>query len=155
MNTIKKPVAVLSIAGPARTGKSYILSRLLGDPKAFQLGHTTDACTKGIWMSTSVLECKEYCIILLDTEGIDAMNDQASNDAKILVTTLLLSSYFIYNSSGVPHRDDLEKIRLVEYYNGRYNFTNVSYHVCAKLLNSLVSIDKVLFWKLQLYDCMT
>ena len=134
LNTIKKPVAVLSIAGPARTGKSYILSRLLDDPEAFQLGHTTDACTKGIWMSTSVLECEEYCVILLDTEGIDAMNDQASNDAKILVTTLLLSSYFIYNSAGVPHSNDLEKIRLVEYYNGRYNFTNVSYHVCAKLL---------------------
>ena len=113
LNTIDKPVAVLSIAGPTRTGKSYILSRFLGDSGAFQLGHTTDACTKGIWMSTSVLECEEFCVVLLDTEGIDAVNDQATNDAKILVTTLLLSSYFIYNSTGVPRNNDLEKMRLV------------------------------------------
>ena len=113
LNTIDKPVAVLSIAGPTRTGKSYILSRFLGaDSEAFQLGHTTRAHTKGIWMSTSVLECDEYCVILLDTEGIDAVNDQAGNDAKILVTTLLLSSYFIYNSLGVPRNNDLEKMRL-------------------------------------------
>ena len=111
MNTIDKPVAVLSIAGPARTGKSYILSRFLGNSEAFQLGHTTDACTKGIWMSTSVLECEEYCVVLLDTEGIDFVIDQASNDAKILVTTLLLSSYFIYNSQNVSRSSDLEKMR--------------------------------------------
>ena len=113
METIHKPVAVLSIAGPTRTGKSYILSRILGDPEAFELGHTVRAHTKGIWMSTSVLECSEYCILLLDTEGIDAVNDQASNDAKILVASLLLSSYFIYNSVGVPRSNDLEKMRSV------------------------------------------
>ena len=111
LNTIHKPVAVLSIAGPTRTGKSYILSRILGDPRAFELSHTMRAHTKGIWMSTSVLECSEYCILLLDTEGIDAVNDQATNDAKILVSTLLLSSYFIYNSTGVPRKNDLEKMR--------------------------------------------
>ena len=115
LETITKPVAVLSIAGPTRTGKSYILSRLLGDPEAFELGHTARACTKGIWMSTSVLECHEYCVLLLDTEGIDSVNDQASNDAKILVSTLLLSSYFIYNSLGVPRSYDLEKMRLSYY----------------------------------------
>ena len=113
METIDKPVAVLSIAGPTRTGKSYILSRILGDPKAFELGHTVRAHTKGIWMSTSVLECGDYCILLLDTEGIDSVNDQASNDAKILVASLLLSSYFIYNSRGVPYNNDLEKRRSV------------------------------------------
>ena len=112
LETIDKPVAVLAIAGPTRTGKSYILSRILGDSTAFELGHTTRAHTKGIWMSTSVLECSEYCILLLDTEGIDAVNDKATNDAKILVSTLLLSSYFIYNSTGVPRKPDLERMRL-------------------------------------------
>ena len=112
LETIHKPVAVLSIAGPIITGKSYILSRFLGDPEAFELGHTVCPNTKGIWMSTSVLDCSEYCILLLDTEGIDAVNDQASNDAQILVSTLLLSSYFIYNSIGVPRNYDLEKMRL-------------------------------------------
>ena len=111
LETIHKPVAVLSIAGPTRTGKSYILSRFLGEPDAFELGHMPRAHTKGIWISTSVLECSKYCIVLLDTEGIDSVNDQASNDAKILVSTLLLSSYFIYNSMGVPRSNDLQKMR--------------------------------------------
>ena len=89
---------------------------ILGDSKAFELGHTARAHTKGIWMSTSVLECSEYCILLLDTEGIDAITDQASSDAKILVSTLLLSSYFIYNSMGVPRNNDLQKMRLAHIY---------------------------------------
>ena len=111
LETIKKPVAVLSIAGQTRTGKSYILSRFLGDPEAFEVGHTMRAHTKGIWMGTSVLECSEYCILLLDTEGIDSVAVQASNDAKIVLSTLLLSSYFVYNSVGVPRNNDLEKMR--------------------------------------------
>ena len=113
LETINKPVAVLSIAGPTRTGKSYILSRFLDDPEAFELGHTMRSHTKGIWMSTSVLDCSEYCILLIDTEGIDSATDTTSNDAKILVSTLLMSSYFIYNSVGVPHNNDLEKMRSV------------------------------------------
>jgi hypothetical protein len=40
----KKPcvakVSVLGITGIARKGKSYLLSRALGDPKAFELGHS-------------------------------------------------------------------------------------------------------------------
>ena len=111
LKTIHKPVAVLSIAGPTRTGKSYILSRLLGRSGVFELGHTARAHTKGIWMSTSVLECSEYCILLLDTEGIDAVNDKVSNNAKLIVATLLLSSYFIYNSLGIPRNNDLQKMR--------------------------------------------
>ena len=108
---INKPVAVLSIAGPCRSGKSYILSRLLGSHDAFQLGHTMDPKTFGIWMGTTALECDDYVIVLLDTEGIDAVSATAANDAQLLVLTLLLSSYFIYNSIGVPYARDLEKMR--------------------------------------------
>ena len=111
LKTIKKPIAVLAVAGPCRTGKSYILSRILGIAEAFQLGHSVNSQTMGIWMGTSVLDCEDYCILLLDTEGIDSVAAEATNDAKILVTTLLLSSYFIYNSMGIPHNNDLEKMR--------------------------------------------
>jgi len=108
---INKPIAVLSIAGPSRTGKSYILSRLLGIPGAFKLGHTMNAQTYGIWMGTRALECNEYVIILLDTEGIDATTSTDTSDAGILVATLLLSSFFVYNSMGVPRKTDLEKMK--------------------------------------------
>ena len=111
LKEIKKPVAVLSICGPYRTGKSYILSRILGSCNAFDLGHTMDACTFGIWMGTTALECEDYVLLLLDTEGIDAVGASGSDDARILVMTILLSSYLIYNSQRVPTGTDLEKMK--------------------------------------------
>lgn len=70
LETINKPVAVLSICGLFRSGKSYFLSRLLGRPGAFEMSHGMQACTRGVWMATTVLECKDFVTILLDTEGI-------------------------------------------------------------------------------------
>ncbi len=40
LESIERPVAVVAICGPRRTGKSYILSRMLGSADAFELGHT-------------------------------------------------------------------------------------------------------------------
>ena len=111
LRKIKKPIAVLSISGPYHSGKSYILSRLLGSHDAFQLGHQMDAKTFGIWMGTTILELNDYAIVLLDTEGIDAADSSEEGDASFLVLTILLSSYFIYNSLNVPRKQDLEKMR--------------------------------------------
>ena len=49
--------------------------RLLGEVDAFDLGHTFDPKTFGIWMGTKILvgkdkNGKEMAILLLDTEGI-------------------------------------------------------------------------------------
>ena len=114
LKNIKKPIAVLAIAGPCRTGKSYILSRMLGSGDAFALGHTFDAKTFGIWMGTSVLECDDHVVVLLDTEGIDHISADGTEDSRILVLTLLLSSYFIYNSTRVPEHGDLQKMKLAK-----------------------------------------
>ena len=54
LSTIRDPLAVVSIAGMARSGKSYILSRLLGSSDAFKLGHSMDPETFGIWIGTQV-----------------------------------------------------------------------------------------------------
>jgi hypothetical protein len=45
-----RPVTVVTIAGQYRTGKSYLLNRLLGRSDIFSLGSTSDAVTKGFWM---------------------------------------------------------------------------------------------------------
>ncbi|XP_078583590.1 uncharacterized protein LOC144866179 [Branchiostoma floridae x Branchiostoma japonicum] len=108
---IEEPVSVISICGPCRSGKSYILSRLLGTSDAFELGHSMDPQTFGIWMGTKVLRGKDFTIMLLDTEGIDAPGASAGQDASILVMTILLSSYLIYNSLNVPYKGDLEKMQ--------------------------------------------
>ena len=111
LKSINKPVGVLSIAGPYTSGKSYVLSRLLGKSNAFDLGHTMNAKTFGIWMGTSVLECDSHVIVLLDTEGIDACTASGQEDTRIFVLTLLLSSYFIYNSKGIVEKSDLDKMK--------------------------------------------
>ncbi|XP_066264675.1 guanylate-binding protein 3-like [Branchiostoma lanceolatum] len=111
MEGIEGPVSVLAICGPCRTGKSYILSRLLGTADAFELGHLVFSKTLGIWMGTKVLRGKDFTIVLLDTEGIDAVGASAGQDASILVMTILLSSQLIYNSLSVPHKGDLEKMQ--------------------------------------------
>ena len=54
LSKLHDPIAVVSIAGMARSGKSYILSRLLGSSDAFKLGHSFDPETFGIWIGTQV-----------------------------------------------------------------------------------------------------
>ncbi|XP_066280624.1 guanylate-binding protein 1-like [Branchiostoma lanceolatum] len=108
---IEEPVSPLAICGPCRSGKSYILSRLLGTADAFELGHRMDPKTFGIWMGTKVLRGKDFTIVLLDTEGIDAAGASADQDARILVMTILMSSLLIYNSLNVPYKGDLEKMQ--------------------------------------------
>ena len=110
LESITKPVAVLSICGPYRSGKSYFLSRMLGRKETFKLGHTMEACTRGmVWMASSVLECDEFVLLLLDTEGIDAADKSNAGVANLLVLTMLLSSTFVYNSTRVPRGRDLKK----------------------------------------------
>ena len=110
LQTIDKPMAVLSICGPYRTGKSYFISRVLGLPGAFRLGHSMQACTRGIWMATTVLECEKFVTVLLDTEGIDAVGASETLAMSLLTLTTLLSSFLIYNSKRVPQKVDLSKM---------------------------------------------
>ena len=44
------PVCVVSIAGPYRKGKSYVLSEAFSQPQVFPLGHHFTPETMGIWL---------------------------------------------------------------------------------------------------------
>ena len=41
-------LAVISVIGPYRTGKSFLLNRFAGKQKGFEIGNSTNACTKGM-----------------------------------------------------------------------------------------------------------
>ena len=111
LKSIKKPVAVVGICGPHRSGKSYFMSRIMGSDNEFTVNnHVGKPCTRGIWMSTSVLAVEEYAVILLDTEGIgDASEEALSMDGKMhyLILTTLLCSYLIYNIKGILTDSDM------------------------------------------------
>ena len=108
LRDIGKPVSVLTICGPARGGKSYILSRILGHPGAFKLGHSMSPQTYGVWMGTHYLDFGEYAMLLFDTEGTDAVGANSGDDISILLLATLLSSCLIYNSKNVPTKHDLQ-----------------------------------------------
>lgn len=113
LRTIKKPVAILTICGPYRTGKSYYLSRILDDSKVFHSSQGIDACTHGMWMATMILECEDFAIVLLDTEGTDSLDgrDRQTIIRNYIVLSSLLSSVLVYNCKGPPTLSDVERMR--------------------------------------------
>ena len=120
LRSISGPVCVIAIVGPCRSGKSYILSRLIssvGTQCHFHLGHEMDPKTMGIWMWDQPFKMKlknfeeDVTIVLLDTEGIDAANATDEGDSQIFTLSVLLSSLMIYNSMSVPKREDLNQMQ--------------------------------------------
>jgi GTPase SAR1 family protein len=117
ISSIKGEIGVIGVAGLYRTGKSYVLNRLLGKQDGFAIGPTVNPCTKGIYTWGRPIEAtkngKKIYYILIDTEGIGSIQQDQTYDAKIFSLTLLLSSYFIYNSMGMIDEHALDKLSLV------------------------------------------
>ena len=128
IETLPQPLAIIACAGGYRTGKSLFLNRgllQLTNGKGFAVGNSTNACTKGLWIHTSLLKVahkktesgsgeKEYVnVLFIDTEGLGAFDANDTHDAKIFALALLLCSYFVYNSVGKIDEDSIGKLSLV------------------------------------------
>jgi len=114
IKNIKKKIAIITVAGQYRTGKSYLLNRLLGRQSGFELGSTINPCTKGIWMWSKPININENLqAIFLDTEGLASLSRNVHVDTMIFALALLMSSYFIYNSMHALNEKALESLGLV------------------------------------------
>jgi len=140
LSQLQGPVAVIAIAGLYRTGKSYLLNRLLGKQKGFAVGPTVNPCTKGIYVWGDPPKRNGVNIILLDTEGLGSTQQDQSYDTKIFSLALLLSSYFIYNSMGTIDERALEGLHLV---------TNLTKHISAKSNTAMSSFMPNFIWCLR------
>ena len=114
---IDNNLAVICIAGIYRSGKSYLLNRLLGRQDGFEIGPNISSCTKGLWIwgDTIKLKNKNTEVLIIDTEGLaSAFEDRnESIDMIIFCLSLLLSSLFIYNSMKNIDESAIENLALV------------------------------------------
>ncbi len=58
---LDKPLAIVSIAGLYRTGKSYLINKLIKTNTGFKTGSTTQSVTKGlsVWGKPILAETEE------------------------------------------------------------------------------------------------
>ncbi len=117
LSKIDNNLAVICIAGIYRSGKSYLLNRLLGRQDGFEIGPNISSCTKGLWIwgDTVKLKNKNTEVLIIDTEGLaSAFEDRnESIDMIIFCLSLLLSSLFIYNSMKNIDESAIENLALV------------------------------------------
>lgn len=106
LSELKGPIGIIAVAGMYRTGKSYLLNRMLLDrSNGFGVGPTINPCTKGVWMWGKPVkgftpDGDPINVIIMDTEGLGALDEDSNHDVRIFSLAILLSSFFIYNSVG-------------------------------------------------------
>ena len=158
--TENKQIGIVSLVGKYRTGKSFLLNRVLIEKKTskgFDVGPTIKPCTKGIWLWTSPLMITNkssqttFPAYLIDTEGLGAYDEEINHDSKIFLIAILISSLFIYNSFGTIDEVALNNLSLILNLSKSLKLRNNS-----NVLNSKESDDKEmakyfpsLFWLLR------
>ena len=93
-----EPFAVMACAGKFRTGKSFLLNRFTSckPGTGFGVGETVQACTRGIWMHKEFVRKGKTPVLVLDTEGIDALDAESEHDVRIFAVSVLVASVFVY-----------------------------------------------------------
>ena len=123
LEAIDSPVSVLVVAGPYRSGKSFLMNRLFGvgassgKGTGFEVGHTVQSCTKGIWCcfgaDTSGAGETGTVTVVLDTEGLAAVDRSAHFDDKVFTLAALLASQLVYNTVGSLSEKSIQQLAFV------------------------------------------
>lgn len=119
LKMIDGPIVVLGVAGMYRTGKSYLLNKvILRSEKGFGVAPTINACTKGIWIFGKPFRVKledgRFAnLLVMDSEGLGALDQDSGHDCRIFALVLLLSSMFLYNSVGTIDENAISSLSLV------------------------------------------
>ena len=123
LRSITKKIAVVCVAGPYRTGKSFLLNRFAGRQEGFALGSTTNPCTDGLWIWGEPIPLNdEMVMILVDTEGLNSYNRDEMSDMILFAITCMLSSTLIYNTFGAIDEKAIERLGFIANITQLFNF---------------------------------
>jgi ribosome biogenesis GTPase A len=95
LKACKLPVAVVTIVGAAKLGKSFLLSQLYGKDHVFPSSNSPSSTTKGLWMAMTetIVNEEKIALVLIDTEGIHGHLMRTI----LLRLSFTLSSHLIFN----------------------------------------------------------
>ena len=110
-----KNLSIISIIGPAASGKSFLANQLAGKiNKGFEIGsieHRKECCTKGIWVWGKPIIKDNYYIIILDAQGFRTDSEyNLEYSQKIFALCCLISSVVIYNYKKDDGSEEIKKI---------------------------------------------
>eukprot|EP00930_Biecheleria_cincta_P045537 TRINITY_DN3137_c0_g1_i1.p1 TRINITY_DN3137_c0_g1~~TRINITY_DN3137_c0_g1_i1.p1 ORF type:complete len:870 (+),score=175.86 TRINITY_DN3137_c0_g1_i1:95-2704(+) len=115
----QRRVALCTVCGPYRTGKSYLLNLLLGRSQKglsqFRVGSTSQACTEGLWMwgVGDQPSAGGTSLLFLDCEGFGNTASDKTRDAQLMSLCMSLSSVFLLNTRGVLSESLFNALSLV------------------------------------------
>ena len=109
-------LGVVAVCGKYRTGKSYLLNKLFVEQYFQNTKQKNNG--NGFQVSPTIKnpgqpDIPPVAMIVVDTEGLGAYDEDENHDAKIFLLALLLSSLLIYNSVGTIDENALNSLSLV------------------------------------------
>ena len=115
IETETRPITAIAIVGPTRSGKSYLMNRLMGRSDGFSLGSTVCAKTKGFWFWKGDFPTDpKRCLLLLDVEGLGDPKkfNHGTHDLKLFTQAILSCTMLIYNTMGIIDASALDCLHL-------------------------------------------
>lgn len=128
---------VIACAGKYRTGKSFLLNRIARADTGvgFGVGDSVRACTKGLWIYKRFFSTDDpnKHVLIMDTEGIDALDANDTHDVRIFTLALLLCSTFLYNSVGAIDETAMQTLSLMTRVTDNVRLTSANKATTAEL----------------------
>jgi len=91
LGQLEGKLSVIGIAGLYRTGKSFLLNRLLGSQSGFTVGSSVNPCTKGLWIwGEAVQLAPDHHCMLIDTEGLGSTKDSQLRHAGLIIVRFVI-----------------------------------------------------------------
>ena len=108
-------IAIVSIVGRARAGKSLISCKLLDLPPhhGFQVGSTNRPITIGIWVWSKPLSINGINVFFCDSEGACSLHASDAHDKRIQMLIWNLSSMILFNSVGLIDEASISDLSLI------------------------------------------